>query len=711
MIQKHDLTIRYLIGAALALKLGYLFFGLENGSSPAALSIDALYHYKWASLIASGDLFANTPYFRAPFYPYVLGLLLKISNQSLMVVRLFQMLIGCLTLLLIYRLSREIFSKTAAILAFIIYLLYPITTYFEGELLLDSLFTLLALATLYCITTGRESRGKLVYSGLFFALAALTRPTILVFFPIALFYLHRYDLKQHALGFKHRSVILFSFVVLLTIAPVTLINFIHSGRPILISYQGGVNFFIGNNQEADGLSASLPPVGKAWDIKDADYLAWQGSGEKLRYDRQSSYWYGQGIDFIISDPVGFLKLTGKKLHFLFSGHEISNNRPLDQAVFANEYLKWFPMRVIFIIPLSILPLFLIRSGRRDFLFLYGVILFYGLIVALFFVTSRFRLPLLPFLTILAGGGISALAVQIRSRQFGSRLAIALLAVVAIFALGRFNPYEVSLVNPRQALFLRGNMALRQADYTTAASRFDSLALMTPYLDNAYLNLGIARLKQGHTDAAREAFNMELVNNPGSAEAANNLGVICLLREDYDSTSYYCGRALDIKPYYEEAAINLLRCGRNGTDELLNVRIEERRRRTRSYLADSPSYLFEEGLYFSALKRFPEAIDNHLHLLDLLSETKASVAFTPVYSGQSVLDRNSLPALANYQLGYLYGLTGDLQNSIHFSRRAIELNDDLKEAYINLINGYRFSGNTGAADSLISIFKTRWPEDF
>ena len=127
------------------------------------------------------------------------------------------------------------------------------------------------------------------------------------------------------------------------------------------------------------------------------------------------------------------------------------------------------------------------------------------------------------------------------------------------------------------------------------------------------------------------------------------------------------------------------------------------------MADRPSYLFEEGLYFSILKRYPEAIDNQLRLLGILGETRTTVSFSPTYSGQSILDRSSLPALANYQLGYLYGLTGDLPKSIHFSLRAIALNNNLKEAYINLISGYRSIGDEVAADSLAGLFLSRWPD--
>ncbi len=696
-----------LTAVALIIKLSYLFAALPEPASVGRLSVDALYHYKWASLIASGDFLTNAPYFRAPLYPFILALLLKISGGSLIFVRLMQLLAGCITLLLTYRIASKAAGKAAGITTFLLLLFYPMTTYFEGELLLDSIFTLFALASLYFFMNKKAGGERPLMPGLFFALAALTRPTILIFLPIiAIYYLRRWsEPKERREGLK--ALMLFAVIMVALIAPVTIVNYITSDQVILISYQGGINFYIGNNPEADGLSSTLPGVGKDWDLEDADYLAYKESGHRLRYGEQSYFWYKKGLSYILGHPGKAFELLGRRLYFMFSGHEVSNNQPLDEVVFGNRLLSWLPIRFSVLTALAILPLFLAQKNRRLLYLLYGLILIYGIAVALFFVSSRFRLPLAPLIAIAAGWGLTTLWQTIRQKQISYRLFFGIVSAGGIYIFASSAVFPVSLINPEQALFLRGNQALREGDYRAAETHFDSLIQKQPSYENAHLNLGIAYLKQGETDKAAAGFREEMEYNPNSAEAANNLGVIFLLRHEDDSALYYCRQALEIKPYYTEAAVNFLRAARADADPAAEAQIETVRQTIRRTNFDQPAYLFEEALYFTDKKRYPEAIDNQLRIVDVLSRRQASVSFDFNYS-ESGDERDRYLKLACYQLGYLYGLSGQMEPSIRFSRRAIELDPDLKEAYINLISGYRSLGETRQADSVSAVYMARWP---
>ncbi|MDD4051327.1 MAG: glycosyltransferase family 39 protein [candidate division Zixibacteria bacterium] len=703
-------SLWWLIPAALAIKLAYLFFAYPEASSVGALSIDALYHYKWAMAIASGDIFVNAPYFRAPLYPFVLAGLLKISGGSLIFVRVVQMLLGCLMLAVVYRLTEKIFNRLAATLAVLLLALYPLTTYFEGELLLDSLFALLALLSLYFLLTRRKGKDRPVTSGIFFALAALTRPTILVFLPIAAgyYYLHKKGSTERKTRLQTAGV--FVAVVIVLLIPVAVVNYIHSGQIILVSYQGGVNFYIGNNSQADGLSSNLPPFGADWTLDDARYAAMAETGRNLTYNDLSSYWYRKGISFALSDPTAFGALMVKKIYYLFSGHEISDNRPLDEAVFANKFLRLLPVRLPMIVAAAVLSLFLVRRHRNRFLYLYGIVAVYGLTIAAFFVNSRFRLPLVPLLAIFAGIGLASLYDVIRQRAWNLRLALALISAVAVYVLATANLCGGSLTNPSQALFLRGNASLRQGDYSAAAARFDSLSQMTPYFDNNFLNLGIAFLKLGRSDEAAQAFRRELDHNPRSAEAANNLGVLFLLGKEYDSTLTYCGQALENKPYYQEAAVNFLRAGSHSADSQTVRRIEKQRDTMRPYFQDDPQYFLEEGLYLAAHGRLQAAIDDQLRAVELSLDRKQATSFEFSHDLTGPGTGANITALACYQLGYLYGLSADFANSVVYSRKAIAADPRLKEAYINLVSGYRSQGDGRRADSVIAVFRSLWPSD-
>ncbi|NMC42776.1 MAG: tetratricopeptide repeat protein [candidate division Zixibacteria bacterium] len=710
MILKDKSPLWWLIPAAVAVKLGYLFFAYPDAASVGALSIDARYHYHWAAAIASGDWFINAPYFRAPLYPFVLALLLKLSGGSLIFVRVIQMLAGVVMLALVYRLTERVFNRPAAICAALLLLSYPLPTFLEGELLLDSLFTLLALAAFYFLISRRKGKERVIAAGVCFALAALTRPTILIFLPIAVGY---YFMKRKGPAdrtTRAKTALLFVAIVIALILPVTVINYVSSGQIILVSYQGGVNFYIGNNPQADGLSSILPPYGNDWTLADARAAAVAETGHPLSYNELSTFWYRKGISFALSDPVAFGALTVKKIYYLFSGHEISDNRPLDEAVFGNPFLRRLPVRLPLIAAAAVLPLFLVPRRRERFLFLYGIIAAYGLTIAAFFVNSRFRLPLIPFLAILGGIGLAALWDIVRRRTWNLRLAAGLAVAAVVYGLASFDLYGGSVVHPQQALFLRGNAALRQGDYAGAAARFDSLSRISPDFDNAFLNLGIAYLKMAHSAEAGNAFRRELAHNPGSAEAANNLGVLFLLNKDYDSALVYCARALEAKPHYRQAAVNLLRAAGHFSDSFTIRLVEKYREIVRPFLRDDPQYLVEEGIFLAGRGETGTAIDNHLRALELSQKGQRATAFEFAYDPTAGNEGTEVIALACYQLGYLYGLKGDFARSVDYSRQAIAADRDLKAAYINLVSGYRSLGDHARADSVIGVYRSRWPDD-
>jgi tetratricopeptide (TPR) repeat protein len=698
----------YILTLALLVKCIYLFFFLPYSSSAAHLSIDGLYHYNWAVKILEGRLLAGAPYFRAPFYPYFLALLFMITGKSLLFVRLVQILGGVTIIALIYVLARRFSGVPAAILAALFAIFYPITTFFEGELLLDWLFTLLGLVSFLFLTRSSSRPQHPFWGGLFFGLAAVTRPTILALLPIAIIAVALGQNAKPVRFARLRPLGALLCGVFLVVLPVTVINYATSDSFILISYQGGINFYIGNNDNADGLSSRLPGYGGDWTLQDASYIAEKETGKKLSAASESYYWYRKGFQFISKNPGRALELFGKKLYFVFSGHEISNNQSLAEVVFDNRFLGTLPVRLPFILGFALLPILLSRENRRYLLTMYGVVIIYGVTIALFFVTSRFRLTLIPLLCILAGSGVVALFRAVLARQFTYRLFFAVAAGVAMFVFAQSDIYAMVMQAPQQALYLRGNAALRAGNYQLAVARFESLTTAGKYVENSYLNMGNAFLKLGQADSAEAAFRRELQNRPSSERALNNIGVILLLRDRDDSALTYFREALELTPYYREAAINYMRAAEKIKADSTLKEIEEFRHHFRPYVLDYPGYLFEEALYLTGQGRYGDAISDQQQVIMLLDRQSRDVSFDIPFSRSATYESENLRALANYQLGYLYGLTGQFESSVRFSSKAIVLDPNLRQAYINLITGYKSLGDWGKADSVARVYQSKWP---
>lgn len=709
MNRRETIALWLILGAGFLLKGIYLFGGMENPESISALSIDSLYHYNWAVLISNGDLLANSPYFRAPLYPFILGGIFKISGSSLLFARIVQLLGGCVTLFFIFKISLKLSDYKGALVACLLYLLYPISTYFEAELLLDSLFVLFSLASFYYLYSGKSNIQRSVVGGLFFGLAAITRPTILVFVIPVIAYFFKRSEDLHPQKDSLINCIRFLLVLMLTIAPIAVVNFLGSGQLIPISYQGGINFYIGNNNNADGLTAALPPVGTDWTLDDASWLQYQETGQSLEYGEQSTFWLGKTLGEISENPGHFLSLLLKKSFYLIAGQEVSNNRPLHEAVFGNRFLHLFPIRFPILLSLAMIPFMVGAELRRKMYPILLVMVIYGLTLTLFFISSRFRLPLISFLAIAGGIGLATVIGRIKEKQFLSRLPFILGGMLLLFFLSNMNIYKSDVINLHQAQFLKANQALRTGSYAKAAHLFEELKATDPGYKNAALNAGFAYLKMGQADRAMSNFQNELLSHPKSADALGNIASLFYLEGHYDSALVYYGKALEHRPYHIISALGYLRTMAATDDPTQDGNRESLRRRIRGYLQNNSAYLFEEGVYFSSKKRYGEAINNHLKVLEQLRRLRTKVPFESIYSHVRSTDPIWLLAQTNYQLGFLYGLTSDYHQSISFSRKAIEVNQDLKEAYVNMRSGYFMIGDRLRADSIAQIINERWPQ--
>ena len=90
----------------------------------------------------------------------------------------------------------------------------------------------------------RPTRSIFIAAGFALGLASLTAAILAALIPGVAIWLFYWLRKKAAL-----AVVAFLLGAILAIAPVTLRNYIIGGDFVPISYNGGVNFYIGNNAE------------------------------------------------------------------------------------------------------------------------------------------------------------------------------------------------------------------------------------------------------------------------------------------------------------------------------------------------------------------------------------------------------------------------------------------------------------------------------
>jgi tetratricopeptide (TPR) repeat protein len=695
------------LALAILVRIIYLY---QYHASPVweQLTVDNWYHHHWAQSLASGNILGDTTYFRAPLYVYCLGLLYAIFGDSFWVGRLFGLVIGMASIGITYVLARRFIGARWAAVAAALQAFLPIVIYFESELLLDPLFMLMLQVAVWRALVWLDSRRDrdLLLTGLAFGLAAVCRPTALA--PAFVVLLWALGAKRLNGSWLSRAGI-FSAGVLLCIAPIFVRNLVVAGDPVLIASQDGINLYIGNNTQADGLSAVLPePLGHNWQIKQITHIAEKKTGRRLKPGEVSAYWRARALDWIRSHPGESAALWGKKLVYQFGNREISNNRSLQTHFSSFGLLSKNPLSFGVLFPLAILGAVAAwrrHAGVRLIVFIVAV---HVIAAAFFFFSSRFRLPVMPFFCLLAAGGLAWMWQQ-RSRHF-MKLVVAVIVLVGLGWLSFRPPIAYPDAWSVQSLVSRGLMHFTKGEMPAALASFRQAAEIRPDFPEVHLNLGATFLKMGQLDSAEVLFEREIGLHPDRFKAYQNLATVKLLHNDAASARSLAEQALSLAPY--DIMSNLVWLRALGSDSAIDrgrlpSSIEQAARASEDdveVLSEGATILVARGDCEAAMPFLLRARESMPPPIETDDQ-----AFSPSFH-HGTADYERLKAGAFYLLGYCHGQQGQIPESIECSRAAIAADSTMAAAYVNLRTGYLSQGRLREADSVLAEATRRFPHD-
>lgn len=400
-----------LAALALGLRLIYLFQAADSPFFDAPI-VDARSYTEYARELTTGPWAGRPlPFWQPPFYPYFLAVLFSLFGENYYLPRLLQALAGTATCLIVCKLGRAVFSPTVGWLAGLAAAWYGPFLYFEGELLPTTWAVLFDALLLVVLLWGQRRGGLLpaLSAGLVLGLGTLAVPNVLLFAPVAAWWVYRVAPGRGAL-----HVAIFAVGLLLLVGPVTLRNRIVGNEWVLISFNTGVNFYLGNNPDYDRTVAARPGAGwnEVVDLPRREAgITEPGAG--------SNYLWGKAWEYIRTDPSGYLALLLHKGYLFWHGAEIPRNTdPYSAAEYSPllRLLLWkyglaFPFGLVAALALLGAAYVLLKPEHRT-PGAYLVLLFAGvymLSVVLFFVTGRYRLPAVPCLLLLAAYGACTVA--------------------------------------------------------------------------------------------------------------------------------------------------------------------------------------------------------------------------------------------------------------------------------------------------------------
>ncbi|MCK4547489.1 MAG: tetratricopeptide repeat protein [Candidatus Eisenbacteria sp.] len=522
----------FILIAALAL-LVRLVYQVEVRNLPeyAVLVLDPHIHDSIARAIAAGNVVGDEVFFRSPFYLYLLGFLYFIFGPSPWTMRILQALLGAATSVLAYRIGRSTFSEWTGRIAGLVTALTWTLVYFDGELLITSLATFLDLLLIDRLLASREkpAPGRWLVSGIVLGLSAIARPTILVFGWLAVLWIWWVLRGSRPPRDRLRAMAVYILGSLMIILPVTLRNAMVGKDFVLIASQGGINFYLGNNPESSGWSATSQDIGRDWwgGFDDAVWIAEGEEGRDLKPSEVSRYWTRRGLQFWANQPGKALDNGVRKLFFFWGAAELGNNRDIEFFRRQSWVLRILPFSFGWLVPLGLVGMIAggcVSGKRRDRVLLALFVLLYMASVVLFFVCARFRMPVVPVLAVLAAAGGGWLVAEIRTGN--ARKFIPIVAgVLVLTAILRLDLYGVRDPTHSQSHFNLGLAYARLQDDARAEAAYLETLRRNPDYADALNNLGGLYTRQGRWEEARALFERGLAKDPGSARFAYNLGVV------------------------------------------------------------------------------------------------------------------------------------------------------------------------------------------
>lgn len=483
MTRREKLALAAVLAVAFGLRL-WLILGQRSDILFDHPVLDEDRFVTAARAMASGYPVEQRPFWQPPGMLYVLAAIFRVAGPGLLVPRLVQALLSTGSCMLLFAIGRRLFSVRVALIAAAILAVHGVLVFESYELLAPTWILFLdLLALLLLLIAGERRTAPLGFAaGLALGVSAVFAPTILPFALFAAAWLRRpLPIAALAIG------------VLLPIAPVTLRNYRHGGELVLVSTNGGINFYLGNNADYDDTLAVRP--GRHW-----DELESQAHRHGVDAPGAASSWFWhQGLAFWRDHPLDAVLLTARKEYLFVHAAELPRDTDIYTARASSTVLAalvWpgpvrFPGVVLF--PLALIGLVTCWRERRRLAFVYAFLAVQAVMVPVFFVSARHRVPALAAFALFA----AAAAVFIVERWRGTR-----------------GPRRALPIGVAIAIALLVSLPVREADVSYAAE------------PEFYRGLAV-RDRAGSIDsgvAAIAAFRRAAAIDPGDARIAWELGV-------------------------------------------------------------------------------------------------------------------------------------------------------------------------------------------
>lgn len=473
--------------------------------------LDTAYYVALSERIATEGVLAPTGAFIvSPLYVYFLAAVFA-TGGTLLAAQLIPVGLGALAVGLLFATACHWFGRRAALAASGLAILTGFFTFSEVLILQSALDPFLVSCALYLLTRTMAGGGTWAFgaAGASLGLLALNRPNALVFAGAAAAAVFVVQWRQAAADQESRGTRVARAAILLAsllavIAVNAARNYAVSGQAVVIASHGGLNLYIGNHDRADGtytpVAGITPSI--AGQDKDATRVAESAAGRTLTPAEVSNHFARRAIDWVTAHPTDALRLWMRKVGILLNRVNVPLN--YSYAFYEREPASF--LRVLAVGPWLLVPFGLLglcwpalRANHRGYWVWAMFVPVYGAAVVLFFVSDRYRMPLLVPLCATAGAALVRLFDLARARQFVAlRIPAGAVAVLALVTFANLD------LDPGL-----GGEQTRKAVWLVEQGSFDEARRYVEQISDQHSHPGVLRFRVGqalldarrHDDAA------------------------------------------------------------------------------------------------------------------------------------------------------------------------------------------------------------------
>lgn len=510
------------VAVGLVLRLAHLLF-IYN-ADPLLLDpvIDAAAYHEWAVRLLD-DPVGDSVFFQSPGYPYAVAAIYAVFGASWVAVGALQGVLGAASAWLAALVTRQIAPRARwapAVAAWLMALYAPLIFY-DAVLLKVELTNFSLLAFVWVFSRGLKSWRWMLAAGVGMGLLGLLRGNVYFALPMLIVWIPLVGRRfagalrdaddgvetppepWATLGVR-TGAFLAGFALMLVLVGVR--NYVVADQFVMSSAGGGGTLYIGNNPYnplGDYNHMPFVRANPAFEEEDFRAEASRRAGRALTTAEASTFWRDEAVSYSLDNPGTTLRRGIHRAGLVMQSYELGDNYSLK---FHGEFspVVWPPIpwwTIVLALALGWVVCSRRGGARAGPLVIMGI--GYLATLLIFFVRSRYRIPMVPLLIPLAAIEAVTLVELLRTQRRRAAIHAAVIGLAAAISLALGVPKTVS-ENLGPWWSALGGRHIEAGNVEKGLALMQKGAAMDPNNAVVWMNLGRVYLGTDQNERAEDA---------------------------------------------------------------------------------------------------------------------------------------------------------------------------------------------------------------